>query len=259
MFKFGVNEILHKYNVQLFIMEQLNGILFVDIETVPIEPAFGLLSEGMQAEWVRKSKFVKASIPGDAEPATLFDERAGIFSEFAKVVCISFGTITQQDNRWIMRLKSIAADDEKKLLNDFSEMLARFIAHYKEIRFCGHNIKEFDIPFLCRRMVINGIALPTCMQLSGKKPWEINHLDTMEMWKFGDHKHFTSLSLLAQVLGIPSPKGDIDGSMVAGVYWNDKDLARISIYCEKDVLTTAKVYLRLKGIVGMELEPLHVD
>ena len=237
-------------------MEQLNGILFIDIETVPLEPEFALLSEGMQAEWVRKAKFVK-SVTQDANPAAIFDERAGIFSEFAKVVCISFGSIHKMEDKWVMRLKSIAFDDEKKLLNDFCEMVGKFNRHFNDVRFCGHNIKEFDIPFICRRMVINGITLPACMQISGKKPWEITHLDTMELWKFGDHKHFTSLSLLAQVLGIPSPKGDIDGSMVADVYWKDKDLARISTYCQKDVLTTAKVYLRLKGI-NIELEPVFV-
>ena len=240
-------------------MEQTDGILFIDIETVPVLPGYELLGEGMQAEWVRKAKFIKQGQDGDTDPATLFGERAGIFSEFAKVVCISFGNLVQADNRYYMRLKSLAYDDEKKLLNDFCEMLGKFAKRYGEVRFCGHNIKEFDIPFICRRMVINGIGLPSCMQLSGKKPWEVGHIDTMDMWKFGDYKHFTSLSLLAQVLGIPSPKGDIDGSMVASVYWKDKDLPRISIYCQKDVLTTAKVYLRLKGVANPDVEPVFVE
>ena len=240
-------------------MEQLKGILFIDIETVPTQPDHSLLSDRMQAEWARKAKFIKSGIEENPDPATLFGERAGIFSEFAKVVCIGFGSLSEQDNKWKMRLKALTNDNEKILLNDFCEVINKFSKHYRDIRFCGHNIKEFDIPFLCRRMVINGIPLPGCLQVSGKKPWEVSHLDTMEMWKFGDHKNFTSLSLLAEIFGIPSPKSDIDGSMVASVYWNDKDLERIGKYCLQDVLTSAKVYLRLKEIYGIELEPVFVD
>ena len=240
-------------------MEHLKGILFIDIETVPTQPDFSLLSERMRAEWTRKAKLIKAGNDENTEPATLFGERAGIYSEFAKVVCIGFGSLLQQDNGWKMRLKSLVNNDEKVLLNDFCEVISKFSKHYKDLRFCGHNIKEFDIPFLCRRMVINGISLPACMQVSGKKPWEVSHLDTMEMWKFGDYKNFTSLSLLAEILGIPSPKSDLDGSMVAGVYWKDKDLARIGAYCLQDVLTSAKVYLKLKEIYNIDPEPVFVN
>jgi hypothetical protein len=240
-------------------MEQLKGILFIDIETVPVKPDFSLLSEPMQAEWIRKSKFIKGSNEGISDPAALFGDRAGIFSEFAKVVCIGFGSLQENGKSLKMRLKSLVNDDEKILLKDFTDVIDRFSRHYKDIQFCGHNIKEFDIPFLCRRMVINGIQLPECMQVSGKKPWEVAHLDTMEMWKFGDYKNFTALSLLATVLGIPSPKSDIDGSQVAGVYWRDKDLARIGRYCLQDVLTSAKVYLKLKGINDVDIEPEFIE
>lgn len=240
-------------------MEYLKEILFIDIETVPTQPEFHLLPEGMQKEWVRKSKFVKSAIEGNTDPAMLFEERAGIFSEFAKVVCIGFGSLNNNDHNWKMRLKSLVNDNEKILLNDFREVLDRFTKHYKELRFCGHNIKEFDIPFLCRRMIINGVPLPACMQVAGKKPWEVSHLDTIEMWRFGDHKNFTSLSLLAEILGIPSPKSDIDGSMVSDVYWKGKDLARIGSYCLQDVLTSARVYLRLNGIHAIDIEPVFVE
>ncbi len=239
-------------------MQYLKEILFIDIETVPIEPEFSLLNAPMQAEWVRKARFVKSATDPMADPATLFGERAGIFSEFAKVVCIGFGSLNQTENGWKMRLKSLINDDEKELLNNFCEVLRKFIAHHKGLRFCGHNIKEFDIPFLCRRMLINGIKLPDCMDNTGKKPWEVTHIDTMDMWRFGDYKNFTSLSLLATVFGIPSPKNDIDGSMVAGVYWHDKDLPRIGKYCLQDVLTSAKVYLKLKGL-NIEIEPVFVE
>jgi len=239
-------------------MEQYSQILFIDIETVPSVHEFNSLSEGMQAEWVKKSRNIKGVDIENLTPAEVFADRAGIFSEFGRVVCISFGSLHLQDNVWKMRLKSIANDDEKVLLNDFCNMLTRFAEHHPQFRFCGHNIKEFDIPYLCRRMVINRIQLPDCMQLSGKKPWEVTHLDTMELWKFGDNKNYTTLALLAQVLGIPSPKNDIDGSMVAGVYYNDKDLPRIAKYCMQDVYTTAKVFLRMKGVWDLEPEALFV-
>ncbi len=240
------------------VLEQLKDILFIDIETVPTQPDYHLLPAGMQTEWARKAKFVKSVTDGNTDPAALFDERAGIFSEFAKVVCIGFGSLYVQGNDLKMRLKSLVNDNEKILLNDFCDVLNKFTLHHKDLRFCGHNIKEFDIPFLCRRMLINGMALPKCMDVSGRKPWEVSHLDTMEMWKFGDHKNFTSLSLLAAVFGIPSPKADIDGSMVAAVYWKDKDLARIGTYCQNDVLTSARVFLKLKGMHSTEIEPVFV-
>jgi hypothetical protein len=238
-------------------MEQLKNILFIDIETVSLEPDYSLLSQGLQAEWVRKSKYLKSNIIENAEPPMLFTEKAGIFSEFAKVVCIGVGSLQQANEGWKLRLKSLTGDDEKVLLTEFCELLSRFIDFSPDLRFCGHNIKEFDIPFLCRRMVINGMSLPDCMQLSGKKPWEINHLDTLELWRFGDYKHYTSLSLLAEVLHIPSPKEDINGSMVGEVYWKEKNLLRIGNYCMQDVLTTARVFLRLKGI-NIDPEPVYV-
>ena len=239
-------------------MEQLKGILFIDIETVPLYPDYDLLPEGLQKEWQKKSKTIKGVTEPNQEPATLFTERAGIFSEFAKVVCIGIGSVHQYEDGWKMRLKSLDGNDEKVLLNEFSAVVDRFSKHHNDLRFCGHNIKEFDIPFLCRRMVINGLALPKCMQLNGKKPWEVNHLDTLELWRFGDYKNYTALSLLAEVLGIPSPKTDIDGSMVASVYWNEGDLARISKYCLQDVFATAQVYLRLVGRNDIEIEPVYV-
>ena len=239
-------------------MEHLNSILFIDIETVPLFPDYDGLPGDLQKEWIRKSKLFKNQNDVNVEPATLFSEKAGVFSEFAKVVCIGIGSLYRHDGGWKMRLKSLIHDDEKILLNDFCTVLERFVERNKEVRFCGHNIKEFDIPFLCRRMIINGIPIPGFMQHQGKKPWEINHLDTMELWRFGDFKNFTSLSLLAAVLGIPSPKTDLDGSMVAGVYWNDKDLPRIATYCLQDVYTSAKVYLRLTGINDIDPVPVYV-
>lgn len=240
-------------------MEELKHILFIDIETVSIFPDFEQLSERLKIEWEKKAKYLKSSTVENASASILFEERAAIFSEFAKVVCIGFGSFHKHDGEWKMRLKALTNNDEKVLLNDFCEVLTRFGEYYPGLKFCGHNIKEFDIPFLCRRMLINGMGLPDCMQLTGKKPWEIGHIDTLEMWKFGDYKHYTSLALLAEILGIPSPKEDIDGSMVGDVYWKQGDLERIGKYCMQDVLTSARVYLRLKGISDVHPEPIFVN
>lgn len=239
-------------------MENLREILFVDIETVPVQPAFNDLDETMQTEWTKKNRTIRNPPELVNDPATQYGERAGIYSEFAKVACIGFGSLLHQEDKWIMRLKSIVDHDEKTVLSSFSDMIGKFSAVHRDMKFCGHNIKEFDIPFLCRRMVINQIELPAVMQMAGKKPWEVNHIDTMDLWRFGDFKNFTSLSLLAAVLGIPSPKSDMDGSMVGTVYWLDHDLARIGAYCLQDVLTSARVYLRLRGIHHINIEPVFV-
>ena len=240
-------------------MEELKHILFIDIETVSVVADHSQMSPGLQKEWAKKAKFLKSSVTENADAALLFNEKAGRFSEFAKVVCIGFGSFHKHDGEWKMRLKALTGHSEKDLLNDFCGVLSRFIEYYPQLRFCGHNIKEFDSPFLCRRMIINGMGLPECMQLNGKKPWEITHLDTLELWRFGDYKHYTALSLLAEILGIPSPKEDIDGSMVGNVYWKDGDLQRIGHYCMQDVLTAARVYLKLKGISDVDPEPIYVN
>ena len=240
-------------------MEQLKHILFIDIETVPCVATYNLLNEEMQKQWDRKSRLFKSSNEENNVPALLFTEKAAIFSEFAKVVSIGIGCLVEKEGGWKMVLKALSDDDEKVLLNKFCEALTRFGETAKDLRFCGHNIKEFDIPFLCRRMIINGMQLPECMQIHGKKPWEVAHLDTLDLWKFGDHKHYTSLALLAAVLNIPSPKDDIDGSMVGDVYWNEHNLPRINRYCLQDVFTTAKIFLRLKGINNIHPEPQYVD
>ena len=240
-------------------MEEYKHVIFIDIETVPCQEHYSSLPKGLQSEWVRKAKFIKQAPEANAEPDELFADKAGIFSEFGKVVCIGFGSLHNSENGWQIRLKSLTNDNEKVLLTDFAEMLSKFVARHPDFRFCGHNIKEFDIPYLCRRMIINGIALPPSMQLMSRKPWEVNHLDTLEMWRFGDYKNFTALSLLAEVLGIPSPKDDINGSMVAAVYYQEKNLPRIGKYCLQDVLVTAKVFLKLKGINDIEIEPVFVN
>ncbi len=238
--------------------EQLKSILFIDIETAPICARWSDLPETMQELWVKKAKTFRMADDENADPAKLFADKGGIFSEFSRVVCIGIGSIINSEKESIFRLKAIADNDEKVLLKNFIELIERFAKANKELKFCGHNIKEFDLPFLCRRMIINGLKLPPALQLSNKKPWEIHHIDTLEMWKFGDYKNYTSLALLAAVLGIPSPKNDIDGSMVGKVFWEEKNIERISNYCLQDVLTTCKVFLHLNGNLEIELAPVYL-
>ncbi len=216
---------------------RVESILFLDIETVPLVPEFSMLDETFQKLWEQKAKYIQA----DRTPEEVY-ERAGIYAEFGKIVCISFGMHYAEDGERKLKIRSFYGHDEKEILTHFCSLLQSF---KYPVYLCAHNGKEFDFPYLSRRMLINGIALPAALDNAGKKPWEINHLDTLELWKFGDYKHYTSLSLLAAVFGIPTPKDDIDGSMVAKVYWHDKDVERIKVYCEKDVLTLAQVYLKL--------------
>ena len=220
----------------------LQNILFIDIETVSQYPDYENLSLEWRQLWDHKSQFLLRNNES-ADSATIY-EKAGIYAEFGKIVCISCGIIQGIGPDKKISLKSFYGDDEKEILSSFCEMLGRWACDPGKF-LCAHNGKEFDYPYLCRRLIINNLPIPGILQLSGKKPWDVPHLDTMEMWKFGDYKNFTSLSLLAHTLGIPTPKDDIDGSMVSKTYWVEKDLQRIVTYCQKDVITVAQVYLRL--------------
>ncbi|MCO6488214.1 MAG: 3'-5' exonuclease [Phaeodactylibacter sp.] len=232
------------------------NILFLDIETVSGKPEFENLEEDFQDLWKAKARQLSRNTDEeDPDYAALYKGRAAIFAEFGKIVCISVGVVyrDKEDQRLKVRLKSFASENEKELLHEFSQMVFKFYNDPNKHGFCGHNAKEFDIPYICRRMVVHQLPLPVPFNISGKKPWETNHiLDTMDMWKFGDRKHYTSLKLLAAVLGFPSPKDDIDGSDVGRVYWEDKDLERLALYCEKDVLATIQLYLRYKYMPLLE-------
>ncbi|AIY12762.1 3'-5' exonuclease [Cellulophaga baltica] len=219
----------------------LEHILFLDIETVPEKQNFNDLDDEKKDLWDYKSQYQRK---GEFTAEEFYD-RAGIWAEFGKIVCISVGYFKINGETRSFRVTTFHGD-EAELLNEFKNLLD---GHFSASKYmlCGHNAKEFDFPYIARRMLINSIDLPYKLNLFGKKPWEITHLDTMELWKFGDFKHYTSLKLMANVLGIPSPKGDIDGSMVKSVYYEDKDLDRIVTYCELDVVTTAQVFLRLRN------------
>ncbi len=219
----------------------LEHILFLDIETVPEMESFDDLDDEKQALWDQKSKYQRKDEFSPEE----FYERAGIWAEFGKIICISVGYFNFKGDIRTFRTTTFHGE-EALLLKEFKNLLNSHFNSTKHL-LCGHNAKEFDFPYIARRMIINGIALPYKLNLFGKKPWEIPHLDTMELWKFGDYKHFTSLKLLANIFGIPSPKNDIDGSQVRQVYYEEKDIDRIITYCEKDVVTTAQVFLKLRG------------
>lgn len=219
----------------------LQQILVLDIETVPQYSSFNELPADYQQLWDQKTRYQRR----DGESPAEFYVRGGILAEFGKIICISVGIFSKLNKPLSLRVKSFYGDDEPEILQLFIDLLNK---QHDNLILCAHNGKEFDFPYLCRRMLINGMIIPSQLKIHGKKPWEIMHIDTMELWKFGDYKNYTSLNLLAAVFNIPSPKDDIDGSMVHRVYWEDKNIERIRIYCEKDVITTAQLLLRFKSI-----------
>jgi len=223
----------------------LESILFLDIETVPLAANYSDLDEDGQYLWDLKSKFLIRD--KDLTPSDVY-EKAGIYAEFGKIVCISVGFLKRNtEGVYIYRTKSFADHDETKLLQGFTHLLnTHFNGDHHLL--CAHNGKEFDFPFIARRLLINSLRLPKLLDIAGKKPWGIKHLDTMELWKFGDYKSYTSIKLLTHVFDIPTPKDDIDGSQVARVYYEENDLNRIAVYCQKDTITVAQLLMRYLGM-----------
>ena len=233
----------------------LHTILFLDIETVSQYAVF----EEVPDEWKELWRHKAESLNRDKQPVSPEEiyGRAAIYAEFGKIICISCGIISGSGAGKKISLKSFAGDDEKTLLTQFSDLLRKWGSDHQKY-LCAHNGKEFDFPYLCRRMIIHGMQIPAVLNLSGKKPWEVQHIDTMELWKFGEYKSFISLNLLAHTLGIPTPKDDINGSQVGEVYWSQRDLPRIATYCQKDVITVAQVYLRMHGEPLIEPENIEI-
>ena len=233
---------IHKLN--------LENLLFLDIETVPETKYYSDLSEDKQKLWDSKSKYQRKE---DYSPEDFYD-RAGIWAEFGKIICISVGYFTEVNSVRRFRVTSFYGD-EHGLLLEFKALIETHFSKPKHL-LCAHNGKEFDFPYIARRMVINKISLPLKLNLFGKKPWEVPHLDTLELWKFGDFKHYTSLKLLTSVLGIPSPKDDIDGSEIFRVYYEEKNIERIVTYCQKDTIAVAQIILRLRGETVLEADEI---
>jgi DNA polymerase elongation subunit (family B) len=222
------------------------NLIFIDIETVPQYSSFQQLSDTMQQLWAVKHATLKIDNESAEEG---YHKRAGVYSEFSKIICISIGFfhLDKEKQRKLFRVKTISGDDEKELLKDFLKMIAKSFPDVERYHFCGHNIREFDLPFICRRLLINSFELPEILDFSGKRPWEMQDIDTLQLWKFGDHKNYTSLKLLTEILGIPTPKDDIEGKDVCRVYWQEQGLSRVIEYCQKDVVTVARLLLRFKG------------
>jgi len=230
----------------------IEKVLFLDIETVPEVYKFSELDTTTAGLYDAKTKWQQK------DGATVEDtyEKAGVYAEFAKIICISCGIVADKPHGKEIRLKSFSGDDERQVLLDFAKLLNQ---HYNSPYhiMCGHNAKEFDFPFIARRMLINGIDLPGALDIAGKKPWEIAHIDTMELWKFGDFKHYSSLSLLCHIFKIPTPKDDISGADVARVYYEENDLKRITKYCEKDVIAVIQLFLRFRNEPLVEIDNIQ--
>jgi predicted PolB exonuclease-like 3'-5' exonuclease len=225
----------------------IEKILFLDIETVPQAELLTDLPENLQKLWKEKAEMLKLKMPEkfseNISDDEIFMRNAGVYSEFSKIVCISVGCFYMKNDEQFFRLKSFVGDNEKRLLSDFSLLAKKFLTT-KEHLVCGHNIKEFDIPFICRRLLINNLNIPQGINVAGKKPWETSFIDTMELWRFGDYKNYTSLKLLTAVFDIPTPKDDIDGAQVAEVFYKEQNINRIRQYCQKDVVAVARLYQR---------------
>lgn len=230
----------------------IEKVLFLDIETVPEVYKFSDLDSTTASLYEAKTKWLQK------DGSTVEDtyEKAGVYAEFAKIICISCGIVADKPHGKEIRLKSFSGDDEKQVLLDFAKLLN---THYNSPYhiLCGHNAKEFDFPFIARRMLLNGIDLPGALDIAGKKPWEIAHIDTMELWKFGDFKHYSSLSLLCHIFKIPTPKDDISGADVARVYFEENDLKRITKYCEKDVIAVIQLFLRFRNEALVETDNIQ--
>ena len=224
---------------------EIRDVLFLDIETVSNEYDYARLDERIKMQWARKASYLRRD--SELTDEEIYRDRAGIYAEFGRVICIAVAKFSETENGdLILRTKSYCDHNEKEVLLSFKHMLEKFDPN--TTRLCAHNGKEFDFPYICRRMLINCIQLPAILSLSGKKPWDVQHIDTMEMWKFGDYKHFTSLDLLAAIFNIPSSKSDIDGSQVNMVYHQENGLERIREYCIRDVVVLAQLFLKMKCI-----------
>ncbi len=229
----------------------IGEIIFLDIETVPLASEYNGLNEKWKQLWEHKMRF---QVSND-EPVEVLYNRAGIYAEFGRIICISAGYVVQKNGEFIFRVKSFFDEDEKTLIQNFFNALKALVKAGKR-RLCAHNGQEFDYPYIARRALVNNVPLPKIFDIAGAKPWEVKDqlIDTLQLWKFGDYKHYTSLSLMCELFNIPTPKDDIDGSQVAQIYWEEKDIERIVRYCEKDTLAVANLLLKYKGdkIIPME-------
>lgn len=227
----------------------IDSMLLIDIETVSQYSDFNAMPVVWKKLWSDK---IDRLLTIDETPELFYPKRAAIMAEFGKIICISAGYFINDNGKLRLRVKSFYGHDEKVLLQNVIASFSQWQNSKKVSAFCGHNIKEFDVPYLCRRMLVNGIPIPSYLDFQSMKPWDTNIIDTLQLWKFGDFKNYTSLNLLATCMNIPSPKDDIDGSQVGQVYWQENDISRIANYCQKDVVTVAQLILKFKQMPLLE-------
>lgn len=232
---------------------KLDKVIFIDIETVSQKKSYKQLTKNWKSLWDKKAAYLIK----EEESSEDIYRRAGIYAEFGKVICISVGIYRDFKDHKTYRIKSFYGKDEKKLLSDFC---ALFNKNFQSTDYllCAHNGKEFDFPFLARRILINSLKLPYILDIAGRKPWEVQHLDTLQLWKFGDYKHYTSLALLCELFGIESPKNDMEGSDVGRVFWDEDGLKRIVKYCQNDTLAIAQLLLAYKGLPQLEDKEVEI-
>lgn len=233
---------------------KLDKVIFIDIETVSQESEYKKLSKKWKELWERKSDYLRT----EEEDASDVYNRAGIYAEFGKVICISIGIYRDFKDKRIFRIKSFYGKNEKEVLKKFCNLFKKSFQS-TDFLLCAHNGKEFDFPFLARRILINNLSLPFILDIAGRKPWEVQHLDTLQLWKFGDYKHYTSLALLCELFKIKSPKNDMDGSDVGRVFWEDDNLGRIVKYCQNDTLAVAQLILAYKGIKQLKDSEVEIS
>lgn len=230
----------------------ITKILFLDIETVGISEDYDTCESdnpeiaqqfSKYFDWFQKRFPEDANVDIDAKNF-MFRRRTALVPEFAKIVCVSVSFVTDKGD---IKSQTFSGDDEKKVLLDSQTLLERCgkLGFY----LCGHNLKNFDIPMLAKRMVINGLLPPSILPSYDTKPWEIKAIDTKEIWQFGSYTSIGSLDLMCTCLDIPSPKdGEITGEKVHDAYWNDGKLKEIAEYCERDVKVLVDVIKKLKEL-----------
>jgi len=232
--------------------KDFSNLLFLDIETVSCCESYDLLEERLKVQWEKKAFRLNFDTPKEA----LFLEKAGIYAEFGKIIVIGIGLFYKNEiGNLNFRVKSFSGINEKELLEAFIGLVHKFPSD--KLYLCAHNGKEFDFPYLCRRMLVNGLKIPNALNLRGKKPWEVKHFDTLEYWKFGDRKNYTSLELLAALFDIPGSKDEMDGSMVSEVFYKEKNIEKIAAYCCRDVVVTAQLFLKLHQMPLLQIENIE--
>ncbi len=240
----------------MYSVSELKQMVFIDIETIRGKKTYNdVITENPALDdyWQTKHTQIREKEPlsyGHIEDsAEMYEKMAALYPEWGQIVCISIGQIKfdEDGNPIKFTTKSFSGLYEKILLEEFNETASKIMSKYPRMQWVGHNIKGFDMPYIIKRSLINGVRVPNVFHLQKQKPWESQLIDTNDVWKFNGWNG-ARLGLLTEILNIPSPKQDMDGKMVSDVFWEDGDLNRISEYCEMDINATANVMLRISGM-----------